>query len=298
MTVLFGVSLIYLFYRNGVLREALADNHQLCERRIAQLHSGYQAEISALQQNLLTLTSPSPVAAATETQDNNAPEEFKKPTLEDFGESVEDIVNRKYRFLFTNLNLNAADQETLRQLLIERERVALLLKDAEEYDDVAIQTDIPELKLQLADLDRQIQELLSPDNYERYEMLSDSDNEQHHFTQFTLGINGVFPLNNQQQEAALFARLRHKETYENALTDSGFYADYPLTEQQRDQLHAVVENALQQYKQGFLQEIKQHLDHSSFPFDQYTLVENYTNTEFQEAMQQLKEKIDARSAPN
>lgn len=95
----------------------------------------------------------------------------------------------------------------------------------------------------------------------------------------------------------MFAKIRHQKVFEASLKDSGLYADYPLTQQQRDSLYATVETAAELYRQNFLQEIKQYLDTSSFPFDQYTLVENYTNTEFQEMLEDVRKQLEARNSP-
>lgn len=288
---LLGVNLVYLFNQNGMLKKELANAGRDCAERLARLEKDYQGELSEWQQYLLTQANSieNDKAAASEEpgQVNDS-----KPALDRYDESIEEIVTRKYRFLFSHLD--DAVKEELRRLLLERERLALQIRDAREYEEIASVTNIELLELELADIDRQIEDLLDQENRVRYGLLKDSDNEQHHFTQFTLGINSLFPLTSDQQEAVLFSRLRHKAVYEAALLDSGINADYPLTQEQREQLYSTIETVLQRYKHGFLQEIRQHLDASNFPFDQYTLVENYTNTEFQEMLDQLREKIDKR----
>jgi hypothetical protein len=299
LIILFSICLIYLFYRNIYLREELADRQKECQNRIAYLQSNYQAELQELQQYLLTKTNPGTAAAAktiaigASLDDSNAPEAFKKPLPERYDESLEELVARKYRFLLTHLN--EADLQAVLQLLMERERLALLLSDIRQYGKKAAGAEPEELDSQLTQIDEQIQDLLDSVAYQKYELLKDSDNEQHHFTQFTLGIDSLFPLNNGQQEGVLFAKIRHEKTFGTSLKDLGLYADQPLTQQQRDNLYAAVQNAAEQYKRDFLQEIRQYLDTSSFPFDQYTLVENYTNTEFQQTLDEIKKKIDARA---
>lgn len=302
--ILFAVSLAYLSHRNGVLQNMLSAGAQQCQDRIARLERDFQAELGELQQYLLTGANPNAPIAAIKSPDlsaatrgddeENAAEAFKKPALQRYDESMEELVARKYRFLFTRLDLSEADRALLEQLLIERERIALLIRDIREYGEDAGGSELDALELELAEIDRQIEELLGSHNFQRYELLKDSDNEQHHFTQFTLGINGVFPLNNGQQENVMFAKIRHQKIFEASLKDSGLYANYPLTQQQKDSLYATVEAAAERYRQGYLQEIKQYLDASSFPFDQYTLVENYTNTEFKEMLEDVRKKIDAR----
>jgi hypothetical protein len=291
--ILLSANLVYLFYRNAALKKDLVNVGQECRERLAQLEKDYRAELSEWQQYLLAQTSaPENDNAVPEAADQT---DDPKPILEHYDETLEEIVARKYRFLFSHLD--EAVKEELRRLLLERERLALQIRDAREYEEIGSVTNIELLELELADIDARIEELMNQENRTRYSLLKDSDNEQHHFTQFTLGINSLFPLTAEQQEAVLFSRLRHKEAYEAALRNSGINADYPLAPEQREQLYSTVEKALQQYKHGFLQEIRQYLDAGNFPFDQYTLVENYTNTEFQNMLARLRDKIDKRSPP-
>jgi hypothetical protein len=56
--------------------------------------------------------------------------------------------------------------------------------------------------------------------------------------------------------------------------------------------------AAMRYKHGFLMEAHTLLDHDSFPMDQYTLLENYTNTEFTKMIDKLRAKIDRRGIIN
>ncbi|HEX5056920.1 MAG TPA: hypothetical protein VFX02_10525 [Gammaproteobacteria bacterium] len=303
--ILSGAALGYLFYSNIRLREELAMAQRQCQNRIARVQSDYQGELQELQQYLLAQTSaaapgaaPPAAVMAGPRDDSDAPDAFKKPALERYNESMEDLVARKYRFLLTSATLSEADREALQQLLVERERLALSLRDIREYGEAGSGAQPEDIELRLAEIDDRIQELLNPQDYQRYGLLKESDKEQHHFTEFTLGVNGIFPLNNGQQEAVLFAKIRHEKDFETNLKDLGLYADDPLNAQQRDHLYGAVQSAAETYRRGFLQEIKQYLDASSFPFDQYTLVENYTNTEFQQLLDDLRGKIDARAAQN
>lgn len=289
--VLLSANLSYLFYHNTAFRKELANTGQQCDQRLAELEERYRAELEEWQQYLLSQTN-SAGSSKPAVETSAAPPDDPKPSLERYDETLKELVARKYRFLF--VHLSEADKEKLRQLLLERERVALQIQDAREYEEIGKVTNIELLELQLADIDARIEELLNSENRERYSLLKDSDNEQHEFTQYTLGINGLFPLNAEQQETVLFTRLRHKEVFEATLRNSGLNADYPLTHGQRDQLYLAVENAVQRYKESFLQEVRPHLGNGNYPFDQYTLLENYTNTEFQGMLDMLREKINKR----
>jgi hypothetical protein len=295
--LLCGVIGIYLFHRHSVLQEELAAKRQQCQEQMAGVEQDFRQQLNELQQYLITggKSGSAPMPTATKTPDNDdsdAPDAIKNPEMKRYNESLKELVARKYRFLLAQLN--EADKESLQQLLVEREGIALRLHDFREYGEAAGGINPEELETQLAEIDSKIQELLSTQDYQRYDLLRDSDNEQEHFTQFTLGISGLFPMNNGQQESVLLAKARHERAFETQLKDLGLYADSPLTRQQKDQLFTSVQSAAAEYKRSFLQEIRQYLDTSNFPFDQYTLVENYTNTEFQEMVAAMQKKIEAR----
>ena len=290
-----------LYLQQTWLKKQLVHAGQQCADRTAHLVEHYEAQLDKIQFSIVrfqktdAVASPVPVAEAEIQEDQNTAR-AELPTPERFDETLEDIVNRKYRFLFANLSLDAATHEALYQLMLEREQVALKIRDARDYgDELDIATsDISQLAYELEQIDGRIQELLDQDNSQRYALLKDSDNEQEHFNQYTLGVNGLFPLDREQQESLLFSKLRHKQAFEETIAASGLDQDYPLTEAQRSELLTKVEMAAQRYKHAFLQEIRMDLDHDSYPMDQYTLLENYTNTEFQELIAALRNKIDER----
>jgi hypothetical protein len=159
--ILAGASLAYQYHRNERLHTQLAAAQRLCQSRIARLQAEYQAELQELQQYLMkTNTSPPPAQAATDpaaaatTQGDDAPESVRKPALERYNESMEELVARKYRFLLTQVS--ETDRPALIQLLIARERLDLQLRDIREYGETPGDTEPGELELQLAEIDQRI----------------------------------------------------------------------------------------------------------------------------------------------
>jgi hypothetical protein len=223
-----------------------------------------------------------------------------RATLGDYSESIEDIVAKKYYFLLKYLNLDENAEHKLIELLQMREQLALKIMDSKEYfQELGLaKEDIWNMERLLRDIDEQIEALLDAEHRVRYVMLRNSDVEQKQFNQYALGLNGLFPLDSEQQESVLFARLKQKEIFEKALESSGINMDYPLTQEQRDSLRKKVEFAAKRYKYSFLINARNVLDHDNYPMDQYTLLENYTNTEFNYLMRDLQEKIDSRGLIN
>jgi len=72
--------------------------------------------------------------------------------------------------------------------------------------------------------------------------------------------------------------------------------DYPLNQDQREQMLNKIDQHADLYMEEFLKAVKPHVDHSNFPMDQYTLLENYTKTEFQQLKEQLKEQVNERGS--
>jgi hypothetical protein len=232
--------------------------------------------------------------------DNLYTNDISREALGEFSESIEEIVAKKYYFLLKYLDLDSTDLKQLKMLLEKREKIALKIRDGREHfpESGITHEDILELEKMLADIDIDIELLLDSKNLDRYSLLKNSDIEQTQFNQYTLGINGLFPLDDEQQESVLFARLKHKEIFDEMISALNIDTDYPLSKEQRDSLIKKVEKAAMRYKHGFLMEAHTLLDHDSFPMDQYTLLENYTNTEFKEILNDLRAKIEQRSLIN
>lgn len=292
-----------LFWQHRALSGEFAANRQLCEQRVAEMFANFEAgdannkSVSAATVAYTPATTPVQTKPA-KVQETAATQNDDKPKLQRFDESLEEIVKRKYRFLLARLNLSAAEMDELIQLLIEREHIALQIRDAERYgDEVGLdQTDIADLKYELEDIDERIQLILanSEENSERYALLKDSDSEQHEFSQYTLGITGLFPLSGNQQETVLLARLKHKQKFESEIAATGYNMDYPLTPTQQGEIIAKLEKAAYRYKEAYLRDVRPHLEHENFPMDQYTLLENYTKTEFETLVASLREQVENR----
>ncbi len=300
--VLLMLAAFYLFWQKQQLAEQLASNSAQCDLRAAQILNAKPADIKRSVAIIKTQAAKAPggvkkknVALKAELNKTGEPD---KPKLQRFDESLEQIVSRKYRFLLSRLDLSEAEKQELVRLLMQREELYLKLQDAENYAEVLglSEADAEDLRYQLQDVDAQIEVLLgSEQNLERYTLLKESDKEQHEFSQYTLGINSLFPLDGEQQEKVLFTRLKHKQAFDQALAQAeGFDGDYPLSQDQFNQIMITLNKAAQHYKQGFLGDVKPALKHDNHPMDQYTLLENYTNTEFQEMVAALEKKLVER----
>lgn len=100
-------------------------------------------------------------------------------------------------------------------------------------------------------------------------------------TEYAGGISRLAPLDEAQERALLFAKLRHKQWYETALREAGFYRE-DLPAAGREYARQAAEEALEHYRQNYLMEIRPFLDER-----QFTLLSNYETTEYDRRLKQL-----------
>ena len=297
-------SATYAYIQNQSLSEQLSGINEQCELKAAALIQQENPKTTlSINTRIKTETAPAPPSQKELKTKRPQAQEVKEhlkdqPKLQKFTESLDDIIKRKYRFLLSGLELSPAELEQLMQLLKKREKLSLELTDAKEFgEDLGLSSsDIADIQYQIALVDEEIQQILEAEQAERYALLKDSDNEQKEFSQYTLGITSLFPLKPDQQEQILFSKLRFKQQFESALQDAGFNMDYPLNAEQQAELISTLQQHADSYMKGFLEEVKPHVDHSNFPMDQYTLLENYTKTEFEQMLAKLKSQVEARGS--
>jgi hypothetical protein len=174
-------------------------------------------------------------------------------------------------------DVSAADGERLRLLLLERESAASNVNAGR-----------PDYESRLAEIDARIGELLDAADYQKYTALKKSDVEQHHLNIYARGINPIAPLSPEQNQALLFAKLRHKKTFEAVLRDSGMQQER-LSPTEREYAHKVIAQALHQYQHDYLEEAK-----SLLAEEQYMLLNSYEATEFRFELERLQARIDAK----
>lgn len=174
-------------------------------------------------------------------------------------------VERKYQYLLAD-----ARHPGLMQLLLEREHIASL-------DDPAV-----------VRIENALRALLPANHYATFTLLKDSDEEQHHLLEYAGGISDAMPLTAQQQRAVLEVKLRHKQAYEATLARSGLDRG-ALSIAEREYAHRALAAALSAYRNDYLQEVRNVLEE-----EQYVLLSNYENTEFNRALEQLQMAINAK----
>lgn len=265
LSALFLFGLLSLHNRNLALERALADNRLQCEQRTERLRRSLQAETEDLQQYLQTRynirASAGPAKPRTETGGQETTADEWTP----------ERVERKYSFM-SDMSDRESVKVMLLQMLLERERLAA----AGEFGE------------QMGTLEGQIGELLGAGGYQEYQMLKDSDPEQHHLREYAASVSESAPVNREQERSILFAKLRHKQTFRRVLLESGFYQQQ-LSAEGRDYARNAVRRALAEYRNNYLNEVRPLLN-----AEQYIRLEKYETTEFNWELERLLKQIDAK----
>lgn len=127
------------------------------------------------------------------------------------------IALEKYQLLLQSLTLSAEDVEAIIRLFTRRE--ALLNAPVQDY--YAKQADIEALiqKQQeaLENLDAQVDQLLGPDDREKYHLLKNSDFAQFQLKQLQQGLEGPTLLTQQQKGDLLLSKMNHQQNFEKAI---------------------------------------------------------------------------------
>lgn len=119
-------------------------------------------------------------------------------------------VEHKYRYLLADVESAHVDELKRR----------LLAREGEENT------------VRKATTDAQVSEMLSPREREYYDVLKDSDPEQHHVAEYAGGVGNVELLDPDQERQILDAKLRRKQRYAATLRDAGLDRD-TLSETER-----------------------------------------------------------------
>ena len=184
-------------------------------------------------------------------------------------------VEWKYRYLLEDARLDPASRRQLVRLLVAREG---LVRDP----------DAANLRARLADVDRQLDALLGAADREHYRSLRDSEAEQHRLGDYGGGIDNLAPLDGEQTKKLLAAKLRCKAIFERELGDA--HLDRPvLSADERARAYAIVNAALDRYRDAFLRGAAEILDEQ-----QLILLTSYETTEMERERQRLQIAINSR----
>jgi hypothetical protein len=270
LSAVLALSMLLLHNASQDLQHELSANGMQCEQRISRLRGNYQAEIDALKEYLQDLNRYSPLARSG-AQDGTS--EQKTPGELDPAEQAQ-AVDHKYRYMYDVTDQRETVQDMLKQLLLEREQyIAAGNIDAQ----------------QMAAIEAQIGELLGAGGYQEYQLLKDSDPEQHHLREYEKSLGETAQISPQQDRSLLFTKLKYKQAFKIALNDAGLYQP-SLTGEGQDYARIVIRRALQEYQNNYLNDVRPLLN-----TEQYEKLASYESTVFGQEMQRLMKLVDSKA---
>ncbi len=166
-------------------------------------------------------------------------------------ENLDKIVEQKYAMLMAGLSLANEQTQRMCQLLLERERI-LTSTASFMSDDLDLMEAIEQQESQLSNIDDEIGQLLTVEEYERYDLFKDSGLEQYQLTRFADSLSSIDRLNDSQLHCLLMAKLRHKRLFLEAIADAQKFSEAGNV----DTAKSLLNRAISQYQTEYLSEVQ------------------------------------------
>jgi hypothetical protein len=212
------------------------------------------------------------------TNDSNRIDEFSNIQKQNLTRALE----QKYALLFKTLGLSKQDQEKMRELLLERERILNTNSVGYFTSEADIKLNIEKQQELVGQIDRQIAQLLKPDEVKKYELLKDSAYEQFQMNSFYDQLVDKNSLNEEKKTTLLLSKLEQKQAFAELLKNSADDIAGASTEEKKflaDKMH----EALHDYKDNYLRTAKENLTE-----EQFNVLREYEQKQFDEIWQSLQ----------
>lgn len=184
-----------------------------------------------------------------------------------------EVIAHKYQYFFTGLSLGVAEKDQLKRLLLDRERVLNAATSGYFSDSLDVGTKVANQQALVADIDGQIALLLNDKEFGEFELFKDSGFEQYQVTQMARVLGPDSALSEEQKRQFLLAKLHQKQTFNGWLEK---HAGADLSS-------AALTEALESYKNAYLQEVK-----SSVSDKQFRLIQDYEKVQFEQMGRSLR----------
>lgn len=282
-----GLRYVDLYLDHTALQDELTHKEQLHAQELEEQKQAYVRQIENLEQFLVfnhtTNTSPQtgPLSRSTTsgTVDGST-------SLQSFAEirdsSLTRAVDQKYAIIFPGLSLPRADEDKLRQLLIDRERVLGTSTVGYHSSQKEIEESIRQQQELIAEIDGRIADLLGPEDAQQYELLKDSSYEQYQMNSFYEQLGGRVDVSADNQRALLMTKLEHKQNFNRQLQEATAYLENASAED-RSAAERKMQEALNQYKENYLREAR-----SLLTDEQFSVLSEYEQMQFEEMWSSLE----------
>ncbi len=282
-----GLRHVDLYLDNSALKDELSRQQQLHAQQLEEQKQDYVRQIENLEQFLVfnhaNNTSPQSGQLSRSTPATTVD---GSTSLQSFAEirdsSLTRAVDQKYSIIFPGLSLPHQDEEKLRQLLIDRERVLGTSTVGYHSSQKEIEESIRQQQELLAEIDGRIADLLGPEYAQQYDLLKDSSYEQHQMNSFYEQLGSQGSLSNDNQRALLMTKLEHKQNFNRQLQDATANLNNASLEE-RNNAERKMQEALNQYKENYLREARSLLTE-----EQFNVLSEYEQMQFEEMWSSLE----------
>ena len=135
-------------------------------------------------------------------------------------DNLRQALEKKYALLFSTLRLSSQDQEKVRALLLQRERILSSPNASYLVTALEIKNNEDNQKRLVAEVDSRISAFLTSDDNRKYQLLKDSSYEQYQIESFYDGLTNKEGLTQEKKNILIMSKLEHKHAYANLLSAS------------------------------------------------------------------------------
>ncbi|MDF3012123.1 MAG: hypothetical protein K0Q78_327 [Cellvibrio sp.] len=290
LSIILTVALLVLGARYGVLyldqqtlQQQLVQQQAEFDVRLQQERDTYQKKIDDLQefiafgQNALQPTSKATVAAPM----------LASSRLDEFAdiqqENLQRTLEKKYSLLMSRLGLAGQARSELQALLLQREQILGATSIGYYSSQADTEEAIRKQQESLAEIDRQIAQLLSsPEDRKTYDLLKDSAYEQYQMNNFFDQVQADTPIPSDKRDVLLLSKLEQKQAFNRYLENTG-QAIANAPEGEKPFLIEKAHEALQDYKDNYLTSARANLNEA-----QYNALREHEQKHFDEMWESLK----------
>ncbi len=272
-----------LYLDNQTLSQQLTRQQADFDTRLQQERVTYQKKIDSLQDFIaFGQNNKTPVISNPAAQAANAPAKASELSVMQ-QENLKRTLEKKYSLLMSRLGLSGLAQSELQSLLEQREQILNASSIGYYSSQKEIEEAVSRQQQGLADIDRQIAQLLSsPDDRKTYELLKDSAYEQYQMNNFFDEAQGSAPIPMEKREALLISKLEQKQEFMRYMEASGPSIQNASAEEKPFLIEKAHE-ALHDYKDNFLNNARSNLTP-----DQYDALREREQKQFEEMWESLK----------
>jgi hypothetical protein len=291
LSIILAVLLLLVSARYGVLYL----DHQTLQQQLTQQQvdfdahlqeelETYQKKIDSLQefiafgQNTLHPTKQTPLTANLVVTSSKL-DEFASIQQENLKRTLE----KKYALLMSQLGLAGQARNELQELLLQREQILGASSIGYYSSQADTEEAIRKQQESLAEIDRQIAQLLSsPEDRKTYDLLKDSAYEQYQMNNFFDQVQAGSPIPSEKRDTLLLSKLEQKQEFSQYLETTGqTIANASAAE--KPFLIEKAHEALLDYKDNYLATARASLNEA-----QYDALRAHEQKHFDEMWESLK----------